>query len=409
MKQIYFAIFLTLLLSMLFFNQGNSQNLPTEKEAIPVSFERILPHNSAAGTDMTHWFNYGEDIWRIADDAGGDVSYFRTFLFPDSTVKVNFTSGLGAPWKHSQGQVLDPISPLFSVFSPEVTQFNAYHLDSVGFFYRYFRFQDGAPDTLIVQIFEHNNITFQPNPGWSSGASYSTVNYDYNARIGANPNYQYTYLLTNSDTISATQGFLKFLVDRPVGAGKKIAATLTYIPGNPYNIGDTIDVYVTPPPVNQRNAFISYEYRDNDKNVEPGYFNNALTASTEIRYNTSTNGWNGRYIPGTAWNAGFYHLDMAFLITFNPSSVAESEKHNIVLYPNPAEENITLDFSSNANETIRISVFDISGREVFSTHENYTKHSVQRINLETNKLHQGVYFCKVEGKEFSENLRFVKK
>lgn len=386
-----------------------SQSIQFSNSEAIAEFERIPSSTSSAGGDMSYWFNYGEDIWQIADDQGGDVSYFRNHLFPDSTVLVEFTSGLGSPWKHSLGQVFDPISPLFSVFSPELNQFTPYNLDSIGFYYRYFRFQDSAPDTLIVQVYEHDNITFQPNPGWSSGASYATVDYDYQTRIGNNFSHQYTYLLTYDDTISTTQGYLTFPVNIPVQAGKKVAATITYIPGNTYNTGDTIDVYLTSPPVNRRNAFIVYEYRDNDKNVEPGNYNNQLNATTDVRYNFNANGWNGNYIPGTAWNAGFYHLDMGFLITFNSSSLSENVTYRINLYPNPADENITIDFSATESELITVTISDVAGREVYSVNEYYSSPNIKHISIPTESIASGIYYCKVSGKIFSENLRFVKK
>lgn len=389
--------------------QLEAQSIQTTKGEIPVEFERTPSSNSTSGGDVSYWFNYGEDIWEIADAEGGDVSYFRNFLFPDSTVLVEFSDGLGSPWKHSLGQVFDPVSPLFSVLSPEVNQFTPYTLDSIGFFYRYYRFQDSAPDTLIVQVFENDKIGFQPDPGWTSGASYATVEYDYETRIGNNPSHQYTYLLTNDDTISATQGYLTFPVNISIAANEKVAATITYIPGNPFNTGDTLDVYVEPSPTIQRNAFIVYEYRDNDFNLEAGYYNNQLNATTDVRYNINTNGWNASYIPGTAWNAGFYHLDMGFLITFNPSGISENLNLNVNLFPNPADESITLNISDNANEKVSVSIVDVAGREVYSVNELYLFTENKNIVIDTDELTQGVYFCRVSGQTFSETLRFVKK
>ena len=398
--------------AIIFFFSGfqlKAQSTQTIKGEIPVEFERMPSSNSTSGGDVSYWFNYGEDIWEIADAEGGDVSYFRNFLFPDSTVLVEFSDGLGSPWKHSLGQVFDPVGPLFSVLSPEVNQFTPYTLDSIGFFYRYYRFQDSAPDTLIIQVYEDDKIGFQPDPGWTSGASYASVDYDYETRTGTNFSQEYIYLLTNSDTISATQGFLKFPVNIPVNANEKIAATITYIPGNPFNTGDTIDVYVEPAPTVQRNAFIVYEYRDNDFNLEAGYYNNQLNATTDVRYNINTNGWNGSYIPGTAWNAGFYHLDMGFLITFDPSGISENLNRSVNLFPNPADENITLSISEMGSEQLSVSIVDVAGREVYSVDEINVTSENKNIVIDTDELTQGVYFCRVSGQTFSETLRFVKK
>ena len=52
-----------------------------------------------------------------------------------------------------------------------LTPWTVYTIDSVAVPYRYFRFQNGAPDTLRIQYYVGNKITKQPNSGWSSGAS----------------------------------------------------------------------------------------------------------------------------------------------------------------------------------------------------------------------------------------------
>ncbi|MBK7184276.1 MAG: hypothetical protein IPH89_15965, partial [Bacteroidetes bacterium] len=123
------SFFITAILFLFTGSQMKAQSIQTSKGEIPVEFERTPSLNSTSGGDVSYWFNYGEDIWEIADAEGGDVSYFRNFLFPDSTVLVEFSDGLGSPWKHSLGQVFDPVSPLFSVLSPEVNQFTPYTLD----------------------------------------------------------------------------------------------------------------------------------------------------------------------------------------------------------------------------------------------------------------------------------------
>ena len=100
---------------------------------------------------------------------------------------------------------------------------------------------------------------------------------------------------------------------------------------------------------------------------------------------------------------------MSFLITFNPSGITENAAHRINLFPNPADEFITLDYAGNENEVIYVSVLDVSGREVYSTNEFYASPNVKHININTKLLTSGIYFCRVSGKGFFQNLKFIKK
>ena len=56
------------------------------------------------------WYNYGEVL---KYDIGFNTGYYRTHIFPDSTVIVDYSSGLGSVWMHSLGQVMDPYSDIF--------------------------------------------------------------------------------------------------------------------------------------------------------------------------------------------------------------------------------------------------------------------------------------------------------
>ncbi|MBL4625013.1 MAG: SprB repeat-containing protein [Flavobacteriales bacterium] len=279
------------------------------------------------------WYNYGAQVI----DLGGNYSYYRNNMFPDSTVVVEFSGGYGPVWKHSMGQVFDPSSVYFDAIGtghPTIDNQTSYQIDSIGLWHRYFRHQDIAPDTLLIQVYHNDDINFSINPGWSSGASYASVAYDYTIRKGANSMLEIEYLLTNDDSATDGQGFLSLPVGIRVDAGEKIAVTYTYFSGNPYNVGDTIDQYATVPPVNPINAFIVYEVRDEAPYVEPEFYNHELRVTTSVRYNTNTNGWNGDYIPGTAYASvtastpSIYHLDVEFHATTCDPIISEYTNSN---------------------------------------------------------------------------------
>lgn len=356
MKKIYLSVALVLM-AFMSFGQGDLVERPEAAEHFQTrdfnkSYER------AGG--ILEWFNYGEEIYNF----GGDVSYFRIFAWPDSTVLTEFSSGLGNVWKHSLGQVFDPYTGFFEVNHQPVV--GAYGIDSIAIPYRYLRVQDDAPDTVVVQFYEQNRILFSEDPGWTSGASYATVEYDYMTNKGLNPTEEVTLLLTNDDTITSTQGFITLPVFRTVAEDQHFAMTISYKPGNEYNFGDTVDIYFDPQPDNRRNAFILYEFRDNDKTVDAGVYNNAVTASTEVRYNINSNGWNGRYIPGTAWNSGFYSLDAYFLVS-NPPTLMSVEDNDlsahIKAFPNPTNGQLTVTLPQ-LNEQVQYRLINAVGQVV---------------------------------------------
>jgi len=331
---------------------------------------------------VSDWYNYGQMIYNL----GGDVSYFRNFMFPDSTVQVEFTDGMGNVWKHSIGEVLDPSSTYFDA-TGQVSVENTvpYTLDSVAIPYRYWRYQNAVADPLVVQVYMAPNIQIVPNPGWTSGASYANVEYDYLTRIGKNETLTIKYPLTIADTATGTQGVLQFPVNLGIAAGDKVAVTATYIPGNTYNVNDTIDTYTSFPVTNKINAFVLYDFRDNDLGYESLYYNNELTATTNIRYNFDTNGWDGEYIPGTAWLSGIYYADMYFKLTFDTDAVGVAEtaaETGVQVYPNPGHDVLNI---NSVNPVVEVNVTDMGGKKVISEIGN----NITRLNAAA--LSNGIY------------------
>lgn len=399
---ILFTIFFSGI-SPLAFNQSI---ISLNSNDIPVQFERNSSLSPNSSANISEWYNYGQAIY----DMGGDVNYFRNFLFPDSTVQVEFSSGLGYVWKHSLGQVLDPTSAYFASSNTLLDSTVSYTLDSVGFYYRYFRFQDSVPDTIIVQIFEDNKITFAPDP-WGNGKSYARVAYNYIKRKGSFPSYEYIRLLTDSDTATTSQGFLAFPVNISVPAGKKVAATITYFPGHSFNPGDTIDAYLSPPPVKQMNAFVAYDFRDNDKNLDTYFYNNELTSTKSVRYNADTNGWNGKYIPGTAWNDGIYHLDMAFKIT--TLNLGEDDASPVgnkyCIYPNLVKAGDKIFILVNnelTSEIKKINYYDLAGRKIFSDKANFSNGSKDK-SFQIPAFESGMYIVSLETKNGNFSSKII--
>ena len=348
----------------------------------------------------SEWYNYGQSIY----DMGGNVNYFRNYLFPDSTVVFEASSAMSSVWKHSLGQVLDPTSFNFLTNTP-LSATQDYTLDSVRFWYRYFRFQSGAPDTVVIQIFKHNRHTF--NTFSTSGAPYAYVNYNASIRKGATPDMEVTLLLTDADTAVGAQRSIELPVYIYVAPDQNISTSITYFPGNPFNVGDTIDAYMSPAPVNQINAFVVYDFRDNDKTIDAGKYNNELNASIDVRYNMSTNGWNGKYIPGTAWNSGFYHLDVDFKVTSDPVSVNEitNDASATALFPNPAANEFRIKNSELNIESV--DVYSALGK-LISGQRFDTGNRQKEIRVDVSAFASGIYTVRIKTENGYSVKKFVK-
>ena len=371
---------------------------PSQKENVPANY--IKQKSTVSG-----WYDYGDAIYSL----GGNTSYYRSPLFPDSTVLVEYSSGMGSNWQHSTGQILDPTSYYHEVNgNTQLNPDNHYMLDSVGIFYRYWRPQQGVPDTLVVQIYEEATMSMSLDP-WSNGKSYATVDYDYQTRLGTNNVAEYVYLLENKDTISSTQGFLVFPVGHYVPSGEKIGVTFTYIPGNSFNVGDTIDPYSTVPPTNKINAFYYYYYVDQDATSDPGYYNNQVLASTSIRYNTNSNGWNGSYIPGTAWNSGIYHSDITFHITSDNVGIEHHAlNYHANLFPNPVNNNTILSLDLDKKEYLHIDLYEVTGKKVKTIKQQIFTRGNHQITIETSDLSKGLYYCVISNETKKNTIKFSK-
>lgn len=352
---------------------------------------------------VSEWYNYGRTIM----NNGGNCQYYKNYLFPDSTVKANFISHVSGVWKHSYGQVCDPSSPALDS-NTLIDPFAAYSLDSISLHYKYYRFQNQAPDTLLFQIYKNDRIDFFENP-FSDSRSIARVNYNYLLRKGDTASYEFKVLLDNNDTTTLNQKTMYLPIGINVDAGQKIAAVVTYFPGNSFSIGDTIDPNL--PAVNRMNAFAVYDFKDFGNTYNKYYYNNGLIATNEVRYNFDTLGWNGKYIPGTAYSNGYYHLDMGFKLTSNTVGFKQvsSSDLKINLFPSlvTENENSILQIQSNKMQNAEIVMTDVSGNCIYEFSTSIQE-GTNKISLPVNYFNAGIYFVKIKVNEQMQMLKLIK-
>ncbi len=351
------------------------------------------------GTTVWEWFNYAKTISEVSDREQSR----RSFLFPDTTVYVGYSTGIAKVSSHGIGQVLDPCAPLFSQTNSVLDSTKAYTVEKVSIAYRYFRPFDTLSDILWVQLYNDDALEKVVDPNWPSGASYATAEYDWRFRKGSDPSEETTYFLSNDDTSNyGTIRNLEIPVEIAVPAGGEFAMSLSFDHFNKTYAGDTLDPYLYPK--KKVNSFMTYEVHDVESTVEAGHYNHSLIANTPIRYNKDLEGWNGRYRPGTSWasTVGIFHLDVSFLLRYEePVGLPERlDFTQISLGPNPASDQVFIS-GLPAETFLKIEVIDVQGRQMMAFEE-------VKSQLDVSELSSGIYFLKLSSAEEQVQRRFIK-
>ncbi len=76
-------------------------------------------------------------------------------------------------------------------------------------------------------------------------------------------------------------------------------------------------------------------------------------------------------------------------------------------YPNPFSKNTIIEFHLPQEEKVKLSVYDLLGREVIVLVNETKMAGVYKINLEVTKLSAGTYIYHIQAGEFTENRRFI--
>lgn len=319
------------------------------------------------GDTVWEWYNYAQTISEISD-----MERFRkTCLFPDTTVYVQNSTGVGKAWNHGFGQVLDPMAPLFSQTNRVLDTSVGYWVEKVSIAYRYFRPIDVQFDVLWVQFFNDDRLKKVEDPGWPSMASYATTDYDTsrNAHKGKYPSAEIPVFIDNDDTAGFSE-IRNLEVELGgngmyVEPGGKFAVAISYRNINPTSSGDTLDPYLYPS--NKINAFIPYEVQDVESNVEEGFYNHGLLVNTGIRYNNDPEGWNLKYRPGTASasTVGIVHMDVSFLLRYyeEPNSIAELREGEFDFWLNPSDGQLHVESPSLSE----LQLLDLQGKVLMNT------------------------------------------
>lgn len=81
---------------------------------------------------------------------------------------------------------------------------------------------------------------------------------------------------------------------------------------------------------------------------------------------------------------------------------------NAAVYPNPADDLVNVNFTSDVNETVTIEILDLQGRVLVAQQLTAAQSGSNRIALSTAGLAQGAYLCRITSTDRTENIKFLK-
>jgi hypothetical protein len=78
----------------------------------------------------------------------------------------------------------------------------------------------------------------------------------------------------------------------------------------------------------------------------------------------------------------------------------------VKLYPNPTQNLSVLEYSLEKPVNVQIDILDVSGRIISNVFDGNQSSGIQRLNIQTGQLDQGIYFIRVtgQGEQFTTKL-----
>jgi hypothetical protein len=273
------------------------------------------------------WLNYGVAINVLY----GTSAPSNTFLFPDSTVLVNYDNGPLTinPYIHEIGNIFDAYSHnLQKGYGFQLTSTKSYTLDSMGLSITYTRHTaNSIVDTLLIYLFQstYNSIDI---PVYYFDGPFDLTNYGYDTVYFADMYYNYKsnalsdikapistikIPLTKTDTSTVNFYTKKFALPASmnVTAGNLVACAMSFKPGYTYTVGENVDSFANT---------LNFESLDEHPGGYPYYFpgdnnNMSYIIDNTVRHNIDPE-YDGLFIPSLGLYSSytfddhqiFYHI-----------------------------------------------------------------------------------------------------
>lgn len=104
---------------------------------------------------------------------------------------------------------------------------------------------------------------------------------------------------------------------------------------------------------------------------------------------------------------GMFASDSVLDIDDVSSQSPIGEKFEVLVYPNPLQNNGALKFNLTENTNVKIEIYNLAGRLVYSTKE-YRTVGQQNISFDSSGFENGAYIVKVNAGSHSSSVKFIK-
>lgn len=397
--------------------------IPVTKKITPKSIR--TKSNVASKTTSAasgEWF----DFFAANYETGGTNTAGLIPSYPDSNLLVTPTTG--SPfhwWNHGLGVSFDPKSLYYSSLylgttgapSFVVTTADAYTIDSieiVGFYNRYKNYTDtlfieivSADDTGAYNVIWSDPTIFSDGMSEDSSLRASVPHYNY---INNNISSAYTpHVKTITKILDAAayadttaEGFHDWIFEVPGGlsvpAGNNVVVYSHFGSGHTYPLNTALD---------SANYWRNLSYDFGRSALQKKGDNSCgITASTDDRYHTSsamTLGTSGIPIltptyfytaPISVHNPYFsLHLKCptCYNVGVNNTNVNVS---SIKAYPNPAADQVTVDFTMVKATDVTVSIYNIAGQVVATSSVKNAANG--KVSFDTKNIPAGSYIYAVD-------------
>ena len=141
--------------------------------------------------------------------------------------------------------------------------------------------------------------------------------------------------------------------------------------------------------------------------VDGGGYDSLLIPVWPYDWDANTNdyyqGYSNSPFTGTEAFAGCFDT----LVITGLSKIQKNIDSKLLLFPNPANEQINIKFVSNVNELVTLTVFDSKGELVLNT-QMQLNIGINNFNISTSRLNAGLYFVSINSNHTHENTKFIK-
>ena len=100
---------------------------------------------------------------------------------------------------------------------------------------------------------------------------------------------------------------------------------------------------------------------------------------------------------------GFHQPELAILTLI----AEQGEDKNILVYPNPVKDLLSVNFSGLKSGTYKLQLIDDLGKLIFTTETPISENN-QTFQIKLTEIAAGNYFLKVENKDFSKTVKINK-